>query len=532
MKTYHLPFFSTAILALLALNLSGCAVGPQAKTMQIETANSIKQAQEKTIVTPVITNIAGAWLMGQSIKVAPPASPILSTQITYHPAQRVSLPDIASYITLEKGLIIDVSEVQTNPGTAGSAPTPTPGLGGMVQPMGMPQQTVGMGGAGGVAAPQTIQSMLINYEGTVSGLLDIMANKAAVWWKFTDGKVVFYRTETKTFYLPTNARKSTGNSIISTTAGGSGTGGTSVTDDYIVDVWGDMEKTAKAVGSGAQVIANASAGSITVTGTPAQVRAVADWVKGLTEQLSQQVAITVRMYRIKVTNEDTYNWDPSIVFKKAAGTYGFDITPTTPLISASGATPVGLALSVLTGAPGAWGQYSGSKAALQALSTLGNVSETMQETFVTLNGQPAQKQIATQQGYLASSSTTQTTGAGATTTITPGSITVGFTATFLPRIVNGKVILNMAMTNSSSNGFATISSGGSTIQTPNIDLSTFQQSVSLTPGDALLLTGVQQDKSKSNNSGVGSPDFTLLGGGVNNNIDKSMIAIVITAKVL
>lgn len=547
MKLVYTRLSYSVLLAIIASNLTGCAVGKQAKTMQAETTRSINAARSKEPEpAPVVTNTSGAWLMGQTIKVAPVASPLLSKTIAYRSNQRISLADIAAYITLETRLVIDVSEVQASantngqPGAPGALPS---GPGMMPQPM-LPQMsplppTMGNNNAG-MNLPQSQQAMAINYEGTVAGLLDVIANKASVWWKFTDGKVVFYRTETKTFYLPTNSRKSLGSSTIATSSNGtsssgqgsSSSSGASISSDYLVDVWGDMEKTAKIVGGSAQVVANPSAGSLTVTGTPAQVRAVEEWVKGLTEQLSQQVAITVHMYRIKITNEETYNFDPTIVFKKAIGTYGFNITPSTALIPAGGQTPLSLGVSVLTGAPGAWGQYSGSQAAFQALSTLGNVSETLQQTVVTLNGQPAPIQVANQQGYLASSSTTLTASVGSTTTQTPGTVTTGFTATFLPRVVNGKIVLNMTMTNSSLISITTVGGVTSSIQTPNIDLNTFQQSVSLTPGDALLLTGLQQDKSKSNNSGVGSPTNALLGGGVNNNTDKSMIAIVISAKVL
>lgn len=540
-----------AVALIAALSLSGCAVEKEAVKMQSDTMQRINEARAKEPPpAPVITTTSGAWLMGQTIKVAPPVSPILSSAILYHPAQRVSLADIAAYITLSKGLVIDVSEVtQTQTGTTPGISTTMPASPMGASPMGSPAmlpspQQLGIGGGFGMAMPQTIQSMSINYEGTVSGLLDIAANKAAVWWKFVDGKVVFFRTETKTFYLPSVARKSVGNSTITTTSSGSGsasssgatststTSGATITSDYSIDVWGDMEKTAKAVGNGAQVVANASAGSLTVTGTPSQIRAISDWVKTLNEQLSQQVAITVHVYRVKMTNEDTYNWDPSIVFKKAAGTYGYTLTSPTALVPASGATPLGLVANVLTGAPGAWGQYSGSQAAFQALSTLGNVSETLQRTMVTLNGQPAPIQIANQQGYLASSTTTQATTGGSTTAYTPGSVTTGFTATFLPRVINGKIVLSMTMTNSSLIGITSVGNSTNGIQVTNVDLDTFQQSVSLTPGDALLLSGVQQDNSNTSNSGVGSAKNMLFGGGVNNKTGKSMIAIVVSAKVL
>jgi type IVB pilus formation R64 PilN family outer membrane protein len=547
MKPVYKRTSAAIMLALFASSLTGCAVGQQAKIIEADTTKSIRSAPEPT-PTPVISTTAGAWLMGQSIKVVPLASPILSLPITYASGRRISLADLASYITLETHLVIDVSEVtqplQTGLGASSLAPGMT-GMAGMPPIPPMPtMQNPQMPGAQttSLASQQSLQSMQITYEGTVSGLLDIAANKASVWWKYVDGKVVFYRTETKTFYLPTNARKSSGNSTIATTSSGgtsTGTGastastsGATVTTDYTIDFWGDVDKTAKAVGLGANVVSNASVGSVSVTGTPAQVRAVEEWVKGLNEQLSQQVAITLHMYTVKITKEETYNWDPVIIFKKTSGNYGLNLTPSTPLAPLSGVTPFGIAASVLSTATGATAQYSGSQAALQALSTLGNVSEKMQQSVVTMYGQPAPIQIANQRGYLASSSTTLTPNVGSTSTLTPGTVTTGVTVTFLPRVVNGKIILNMTMTNSSLIGISSITSSSATIQTTNVDTNTFQYSVSLTPGDALTLTGLQQENSAANNSGVGSATNAMLGGGVNNNVGKTMIAIVVSAKVL
>lgn len=405
----------------------------------------------------------------------------------------------------------------------------------------------------GVSPLNSMPPMSISYEGPLSGLLDVAANKAGVWWKFSDGRISFYRTETKTFYLPAIARKSSGNSSISASSGtggsggassggapsgggsGSSSGGATSNSDYMVDVWGDLEKTAKTVGAGAQVVANASVGSLTVTGTPSQVRNVEEWVKGLSDNLSQQVAITVHVYRIKVSNEDNYAWNPSVVFNSLSAKYGFKLSgPQVPAVL-SGMTPLNLAVSVLQTATGAAAQYSGSQLAFQALSTLGRVTETVQQTVVTLNGQPAPIQVANQMSYLASTTPGASTAIGAAPvppTLTPGTITTGFTAMFLPRIVNGKILLSMNLTSSSLIGLGTVGSGGSSIQTPNVDISTFQQSVSLTPGDALLLTGLQQDNGKSSHSGVGSSSNYALGGGIDDNTGKQLIAIVITAKVL
>lgn len=537
---------NTLVLLTLTSSIAGCSnLEPKVKALESNVGTDIKKFQEKAAEpVPVITSTSTSWLAGAPVRIAEPVLPILTQTVGYHPIKPVSMTDLASWITQFTGLVVDIAELQSTSSTSlSSSNAANATTGGSMSATG---STTGSttGTTADAQQQQRMSSMYINYSGTLSGLLDVAANKSSAWWKVIEGKVSFYRTETKTFYLPAIARKFTGDNTITTSTGGSSSGGTTSsgatstggansTSNYSVDIWADLDKTAKTVGAGAQVSVNQSSSSITVTGTPAQVRHVEDWVRGLSDQMSQQVAINVRVYSIKLTNEDNYNWSPSVIFKAASGVLGYSIKgPQTPLV-VSGNTPFNLGISLLSNATsGNSTQYSGSQLAFQALSTLGRVVENINQTVVTLNGQPAPIQMATQQGYLASSSTTQTANVGSTSTLIPGTITTGFTAMFLPRIVNGKVILGMTMVNSSSNGFTNISSGGSTIQNPNIDSNTFQQSVSLTPGDALLLTGLQRDNGSANKSGVGSPDNYALGGGVDNNMGKQVVAIVITAKIL
>lgn len=522
--------------AIVAGGVAGCgSVELQARQNASTAMQHITQEQAKADVpVPVVTSTPAAWLLGQSVDVLPAKSPLLSRVVIYHPAQRVMLNDVAAWISQASGLVVDTVEAQSAPGAAG-----------------------GMQALAAAAFP-------IAYEGPLSGLLDATANKAGLFWKFDSGRISFYRTMTRTFYIPALARNSSGTSSISTggapgaganSSGGNGVassaggqsgspsgqstlsgGGASSTASYAVDVWAELEKTAKIVGDGAHVIANKSFASVTVTGTPAQVRNVEEWTKSLAENLSQQVAITVQVFRVKTTEEENYNWNPDIVFKGLSTKYGFNLSgPQAPPI-VSGDTPLNFAAAVLPTAYGSQAQYTGSQLAVQALSKLGRVSESVKQTVITLNGQPAPLQVANQTSYLQSSTQSlQPASNGAAPvapTLTPGVVTTGFTAIFLPQIVNGKVLLSMDLTNSTLIRMGSVSSGGSSIQTPNIDLSTFQQSVSLTPGDTLLLTGFQQDSGAINQSGAGAPNNYAFGGGVGNSAGKQLIAIVITAKVL
>ncbi len=516
--------------------IAGCgAIQTQVNDLEATAKRHYFEEQEKAAQPiPVVTTTSAAWLMGQQVSVLPTPSPMLTQEVTYCPSSRVTLPELAAWVSQKTALAVDTAEVQslassqttniTTTGTASHSPLP---------------------GNIGAQTPQSAGTQLFTlcYSGTLSGLLDVAASTAGVWSKFSEGRIVFYRTETKTFYLPAIPRTWKGSSSIATSSGQNGSsgdnaasssGGATSTSAYEIDVWGALEKTAKTVGGSAQVIANASVGSLTVTGTPVQVRNVEEWVKNLSDNLSQQVSITLQVVKVKVKNGDNYNWNPNVVFNSLSGNVGLNLSgPQAPVITA-GVSPLNLSANILKSATGTAAQYSGSQLALQALSTLGKVTETLQQTVVTLNGQPAPIQIANQLTYLAA--TTQSASAIGTVpvppSLTPGQITTGFSAMFLPRIVNGKILMAMTMSNSTLVDLGKAGTEANFIQTPNVDISTFPNSFMLTPGDTLLLTGLQLDNGKSNQRGVGSATNYVLGGGVEQNIEKQLIAIVITAKVL
>lgn len=520
---------------------------------------------------PVVIKSSGAYLAGEKITVAEQLSPLLKKKVVYKPSRSVLLPDVAHWISEEFNLVVDLTGLQVNttsqstgtsmPGAMGTSALPSAatalasnlsGGAGLPAPLG---GSIPVSNPGGVfpAATNTQLARLplqipmnLNYEGTLNGLLDQLAQKTGVWWKFADGKAMFFRSESKTFYLPTIARSFKGSSTITTTSasvsGSSGSGGANVsggassssgaenTSRYDVDLWQDIEKTAKVVGKGADVAVNSAASSITVTGSPAEVRHVENWVKTLSDQLSQQVQIDVNIYTVAVNSEENYSWNPSVIFK-SAGNLGFNVTGVQTPAVIGGMTPFNIGASVINSS-----NYAGSTAALNALSTIGKVTEKLHQQAIAMNGQPTPVQLARQQSYLASSNSTTSANVGTTTSLTPGTFTVGFTAMFVPRIINGKIVLAMTMTNSALVALKTVTSGSgssqASIQTPDIDTSTFQNTVTLTPGDALLLTSLTKETGSNQNAGIFSPFFYLLGGGFDSTAGKQIMAIVVTAKVL
>lgn len=524
-------FLKRVLLLAVIGSLTACSgIEPKVEKMAVKTKQIIYENRERAVEPiPVITSSNTAFIMGAQVQIAEPELPILKVRAAYHPTIAVSLAEATAWITQNTGLVIDIAGLQTSASaTTGALPVPTTSS--------TTNTTTNLNPA----------NLFINYDGKLSGLLDILANQVNAWWKVVDGRITYFKTDTKTFYFPATARKFTSTSTITSSSSVQNTGGTSTTgttsantgggtstSDYLIDTWGELEKTAKIVAGNGQIAANRAAGSITVSGTPAQVRAVETWAKEVIDQQSQQVVITMQVYSVNITNNDNYNWNPSVIFNSVAGAYGFNFSgPQTPTVS-SGINPAKFGFNVLSNATNQT-QYSGSQLAFQALSSMGHITDSIEKTATTLNGQPVPIQIANTQGYLAGSSTTITANVGSTTTFTPGSLTTGFTALFIPRIINGKIILGMDMQNSSNKGFTSITSkdGNVSIQNPNFDSDSNQQSVSLTPGDALLLTSLQRDKGAVNKSGVGQANNYALGGGIDNLLTKQLTAIVITARIL
>lgn len=573
-KTKKTSLWVSLLASCLLITACSGFIGAKNNQRQAEYEAQIAKQGNVDPARPVVIKSSGAYLAGEKITVAEQLSPLLKKKVVYKPSRSVVLPDVAHWISEEFNLVVDLTGLQVNTTTQGTGTSMPGALNTSALPSaataiasnlsggaGLPAPLGGsapVSNAGGVFPQSSMASntqlarlplqipMNLNYEGTLNGLLDQLAQKTGVWWKFADGKAMFFRSESKTFYLPTIARSFKGSSTITTTSasvsGSSGSGGANVsggassssgaesTSRYDVDLWKDIETTAKVVGKGAEVAINAAAGSITVTGSPAEVRHMETWVKTLSDQLSQQVQIDVNIYTVAVNSEENYSWNPSVIFK-SAGNLGFNVTGVQTPAVIGGMTPFSIGASVINSS-----NYAGSTAALNALSTIGKVTEKLHQQAIAMNGQPTPVQLARQQSYLASSNSTTSANVGTTTSLTPGTFTVGFTAMFVPRIINGKIVLAMTMTNSALVALKTVTSGSgssqASIQTPDIDASTFQNTVTLTPGDALLLTSLTKETGSNQNAGIFSPFFYLLGGGFDSTVGKQIMAIVVTAKVL
>lgn len=526
----------------LVVGLSGCSTFHQAEDMNSNASADISSAQAQY---PKIVNVTQApYLMGAEVQAAAPPNPILSEPVTLVSAEPMSIFQVAGMITSITGLPVDVTGLLTNQeSSAGSSEGGAEAMRGGLPPPPTAMMADSLNESGGEASTPSIR---LHYHGSLDGLINTITAQTGFASKFQDGRLVFFKTETKTFLIPAlagsvttsneivanNSSSSSGSSTGGSSSGGSGgssnslSGGTDITNTSTTDVWAGIAKMAKAVANGAKVFVDASTGMITVTGTPAQLDQVSAWVQSLSQTLSQQVAITIHIYSVKLNNEQNYGIQSAFDYKNIANQLKFSMQSAPAPAVSSGASPFSFGAHIISG------RFNGSELAVQALATLGKVSQVFSQSRVTLNGQPASIQVAEQTGYLASVQTTNTLNVGTSASLTPGTITTGFTGTITPRVVDGKIYLGMNMVISSLKNLLTVNSGDSSIQVPTTDDTVVSQSAVLRSGSTLMITGYNEADGSSTHNGVGSPYFPLLGGGADATVGRDLIAIVVTAQTL
>ena len=379
-------------------------------------------------------------------------------------------------------------------------------------------------------------------DGTLKGLLDVAASRFGVSWKYTQGLIEFHHLDTRTFQVTAVPGESalSANVGSGTSTGGEGSSsgsGTSTTGTISANnaqstavrsqlsVFSSLEKSVGAMlSSHGNVVSSPATGTISVTDTPAILARVERFIERENRTLSKQVMINVTVLAVSLTEEDGYglNWDA--VYSDLSRRFGIRNA------FAGGQNSTSFSAGILNTSSS---RFAGSSAVISALSTQGKVRKETSASVATLNHQPVPVQVARQTAYLKSSQTTITSNVGATTSLTPGLVTSGFTMTVLPNVLdNGTVLLQFSTDISTLRSINTVTSGdsrgGTQIQTPEVDTRNFLQRVAMKSGQTLVVSGFEQMEGSLNKQGTGTPSNHALGGGFGARSNKEVIVILVT----
>lgn len=394
------------------------------------------------------------------------------------------------------------------------------------------------------------QEMLVHFSGKLSAFLNQVGSHFGLTWEYTGGGINVFRNVTRTFTVHALSADVSLSSVLTadaSTDGGSGTTATSnqhLKSDTTVAIWKDIGTTIGSIVSGSGTVASSvSTGTITVTAPAEIVNRVQTFVDATNTRLSKQVTVSAQILTVDFTDGDQFNLDIQGMLKDA-GQYGFTFGNA---VGSAGAAAAGAvrgtnALGATVVSPG--NSFSGTNALISAIATKGRITDVETATLTTVNGIPAPLQVANTRDYAKQVSVTATGassggGAAATqTSITPGSVTTGFSLTLIPRVDpdgNGLLLqfgMNVSELNGATNGFDVFSSGGQTIQLRNVNSRNFVQQSWLPNGSTLVLTGFEKKLSSSTRTGTGVADFIGLGGSANGSNVKETLVILLTPTVL
>ncbi len=170
--------------------LSGCATFDKAHHMEMQAEHNATRYQIPK-EPPVVETVNTPYLMGAEVRVVHPVSALLQRKVTIVSATPMTLPQIAAKITELTGIPVHTENLSNSNMSPGTFLPPLPNSGGPRIP-----------GAGGSQPSYATQSIPLDWHGSISGLLNMVTAKDGVWWKYSDGAVQIFRTETRTFSIP------------------------------------------------------------------------------------------------------------------------------------------------------------------------------------------------------------------------------------------------------------------------------------------------------------------------------------------
>ena len=395
----------------------------------------------------------------------------------------------------------------------------------------------------------------MKYSGKLSGLLNYLANRYSLYWRYKDDVVTFFTQETRVFTvyaLPTESslQASMTGATMGEGSGGNATSSLSLSSD--LKIWDSIEEGVKqVVGDNGKLSFSRVAGTVTVTASPYIVRKVAAYIANWNEKLSRQVAITVRVLRVGLNNSDNYGLDLGAIF----GSKNIQTSFASPVGTAASNIGVGLAAAPAAGSLAMTlvkegSKFKNSQAIIQAISSQGKTSRVTTSSVTTLNNKVAPVQVSTSKNYLKEITVTSSGSGDDRSTDTDyevDTLNYGFTMEILPRILDhGRLILlfNLSITDwmgfeyhnvggaGSGSGDSDDESETTQLQLPTMQMRGFVQEIAMRSGQTLILTGFEQTQEEISTSGVGKAKMGLLGGTANDTAERDTLVILVTPEVL
>lgn len=542
------PVFAFCLLA----GVSGCATietHEHAEAIQSSVEAGIKQARASLSAAPSVSAPKSSplvyedlpWVSTRAVALTERDPDFLRKKVVFsepYPLpvnvvlSKMSAPGVIGVPLAYEQDVVESSASRGGDGPPANIPVPPAqdsagGTGGSLAP-----QVIDLTGfvAKGLPQEQDVKISINHVEGTVRDLLDATAHALKARWRYEKEhhRIVFYRYETKTFRIAMVPGNATAESTLSSNSGQNTSGGgirSTTKYDTKKGVWESVSDTIKTMmSSKGQFTVSEAMGTVTVRDVPDVVQRVSEYVKKVNDALAQQVTIEVKVYKLESTEQDIRGVNWSAAFQSV----GFNVNMITPRGNTAGQT--GMVLSIPDTAVGDLRHWVGSQAMLDMLSKIGKVSTMTSTTLQTINNQSAPVSISKKINYVKSVSSTTGANIGVTSAVEQAEIDTGFSINVLPHVQdNGRdLLLQVSLSMSTLDKLEPFTTGGQTVQIPQVSSRDFMQRVRMSSGQTLVLAGFESIQSADNSQGPIDAKAWAVGGVKDLNNAKESIVILMT----
>jgi len=412
------------------------------------------------------------------------------------------------------------------------------------------------GGSGGATSMPASDSqgggdvrMPVAYEGSLSGLLDLVSGNFGINWKYDGSTIRLSRFETRVFTIDAmpgtqkykdgvkaDSEGGSGSSSSSGSGGGSfsvGAGSAleqSSEMNVELKVWDELNATITSIlGGVGSVVMSPSSGTATVTTTPDVMATVAKFIEEENHRQTRQIAINVEVYSVNLSEESDFQVSFNTALKKLTNLDANFTSLTGPVASSTLTESGKLSVAILN--PKTVGQVT---TLFNALSQIGDTTRVTQFPLTTLNNRTVTRRVGVDQTYVAAlSNSDSTSGTFSSSTVTPGTVREGFSLQLTPRVLeDGTIMLQYSMSLIDILLLESFDTGAGKIQMPKTSNRVFVQQAMLKSGSTLIIGGHDDETASQTSSGVGNAYNYFLGGGSANKKQRTMMFIAITPQVI
>ena len=526
-----------ALSALCLAILGGCTVVD--KSYDTTRAN-MQEMQEKIAANShfkrsAVEETDELWLGGESYKVSEASllPSVLQKTVSFRQLDPISVSDLVTMLSTDLGIRILLTEdaieyttstTESDEDDDAGAPNPAELLGGDTAVL---ESSIFQDVASSSSSIGSDLRFTLDYKGEVAGLLDVIASKTGLFWRYERGEIILKRNETKNYVVDiipgkTEYTATMKSDLASSSSEGGGTNHEVKTEFIPQDNWESVRSVIESILSKAGRVAyNETVGSVTVTDTPQVQAKVEEYIRSVNAIAGRQISIQADVFEI--TSDENGDFDTNIM----------------SMYDWKGDLNIGLNGNSFSFGIGSDdrttdNRFSTGEATVKMLRENKNASLVTSSMLYAMNGNPTPFQQMDEISYLAEVNVTQIRDSEPQISMTSGQTSQGYSMMVMPRILSdGRVMMNFAVDSSRINSIDEYGNDTQgTIQLPNRSTNKYQQVVSVRSGQALMIAGMERTENLASIKSRFGRAAWMAGGSQSGGKRKVMTMIVLTPRIM